>query len=244
MAQNKKYIIHLAGGLANIIFQMNLAHFLKKNGNKVILDTSWLIKNNSSVLQIVYKLFDYGIFDKKKTKITRIFFMFLGKLRSKGNDKMYSLFNYNYLLGYWHYDFFFNIKLLKSNNFDSSSSSSYGCIHYRLGDYRASKSHDIKSPQFFLEKLFLVKNSYENIFLCTDEPNCKEIKHLLTKANNLILYEADTYNTFLKLMNSNFIIGSNSTFSYCAHIYGQNKGYFDSNYIESFKNTPPKWIIK
>ena len=225
----KKYYIQLAGGLANLIFQMNLATYLYEKGYDVIIDISWLNKRKSKALNIAYEIFEYEKFKQKDLRFLRYFFMLFGKLKISKKDKMYTIFNYNFLVGYWQYDFFFRDTLIKKVSFPNTK---YGCIHYRLGDYRFSKAHKIKDPDYFIEKLNLIEESYDEIFLCTNEPLCDEVSYLLNNIDNLILYKGNTKSTFQKLANASFIIGSDSTFSYCAHKFGKSKAYFEVILVE------------
>ena len=236
----KKYYIQLAGGFANLVFQMNLASYLSKRGHDIILDVYWLNKRNSNALDLVYELFEFEQFKQKKLRFLRYFFMIFGKSYKFRKDKMFKFFNYNYLLGYWQYEFFFNENMFRKLE---KSTKMYGCIHYRLGDYRTSKSHEIKKPDYFIDKLNLIKDRYDELFLCTNESSCTEVEYLLKNIENLKLFEGNTKSTFQKLANANFIIGSDSTFSYCAFKCGQTNAYFDENYLEKFAIKPPSWIL-
>lgn len=219
-------VIRLYGGLGNILFQLGKGIHEKSKGHLVMYDASWFVGRSKENLLCASKISGEEVFSYSK-----VLGLFL-RLVTRGSEKRI-LFGRIIL---------YNSYLQKSQNLDYLTLNydknvivkNRIILHYRLGDYRTSKSHQILSPDFFISELRKFDSAECEIYLSTDEIESKEIKEILCVFPDIKVFEENVYRTWLFFRTAETFIGSNSTFSYTALVNTHTRTYYPDGFIESF----------
>jgi len=214
---NKNYkIVTFKGGLGNQLFQYSLAIYLKQELNqKVKLDLSWFkTQDKRKFLLNDYLKVEFDIIDENSTNLfDRIISYRSEKIISKflKKKKIRFINNFN---GYWQ-DIFFASHLSLSH-FDQSlfkkefNETEYYIIHYRSGDFKQSKAHNILSLNYYTKAINFFKD--KKIFLLTAD--IEDLDKNFLEENNIEYLNLNEKDAFKIIFFAKGGIASNSTFSW------------------------------
>ncbi len=233
---NKNYkIVKLKGGLGNQLFQYSLAIYLKRQlKQNVKLDLSWFkTQSKRKFLLNDYLNIEFETLKENNNN-------FLNKILAYRSEKIITNFlknkkiNYiNQFDGYWQ-DIFF-ADYLNLTNFKKSflkntfSHSDYYVLHYRSGDFKVSKAHNILNIDYYKKAIqyFTNKKTY---LLTTDISDFD--KNFLIE-NKIEFLNLDEKEAFVAILYAKGGIASNSTFSWWPIYLSQNKNWvFPFNWLK------------
>jgi hypothetical protein len=109
-------------------------------------------------------------------------------------------------------------------------------IHFRGTDFAQWKAHAIIEPDFFLDALERYCASVKRINLVTDDPEHTNINEITTSLRStgiqVSIFSGSQHSDFMRLLMSDWIIASPSTFSLSAAILGGRKIIYPKKYAE------------
>ena len=250
MLNSKRSVVYLMGGFGNQVFQFSFANSLRKNGHRVLIDSSNYKKHNEGDISLREQVLPTKFFSFNEVgKITKYILIILNYLRKenfsnhifnplkKFNDKNYDISKesyFNYFVGYWQNPEIiesnkeFLIESLSNNKILSKSflkkpPEGSTMIHIRRNDYvKLDEQLDIEYFTSAIKKAEMEINKF-NFDVFTDDIDWVNSHEVFKKANN-IFYSTnsveDTIQTFSKMLMFENFIISNSTYSLIAALLG------------------------
>lgn len=252
---NKYAVVNLKGGLANQIFQISFANYLKSIGFMTYLDTSFYNRD----LKFPRKLeIDPSYFGFKQIKIkSDLIFKFNKSIFMEDDTfEINNLKKYNRFVGYYQNLNYLEIskellykKLdLKTNQ---SSNQNLAALHIRKTDYLTIEQ-DLKSSYYELAINKLLKiNNHLRFDIFTDDSNIKLDPRIFKNINEIYLpnNKEKPIDVLKSMVNYKYYIIANSSFSTIAAFLSQ----FDETIVlypkpwwrnsnVKIQNIPSSWI--
>tara|TARA_A100001035_G_scaffold273103_1_gene263209 strand:+ start:1054 stop:1863 length:810 start_codon:yes stop_codon:yes gene_type:complete len=232
-------VVEIKGGFGNQLFQFNYAHFLKSRRHKVLTNTHWFKENNDKFGRNLifdstfYKFKNPNKYLLKTIEINQKYKFKNNLIYSVNSDE--SVCNKNSLIkhynGYWQSkEYLENTKnflkptLSQHKGFEEAfkkDKKSSVMIHIRSKDYK----DEILETEYFNYSVDLLSRKFNDLSfnLFTDDEEILSSLNFKRKLNSVNIQsssEDDTLFTFIKMLENEHFIISNSTFSFMAALLG------------------------
>ena len=245
--RKKQVIVYISGGLGNQLFQLGAAKYISDRGWDVFVDP---IRNdingvrNTQIIELT-EAFRIGYITRKPLilkalKIWPLRSMYFCFLKIKSQDEpqefctpslSYKFKNKNRIFGYWQTIVTANLiveKILKLKNLEPNSDSI--AVHIRRGDYLDTKhqTHGILDGSYFLDAVEVLReiSGVRKIVIFTDSPELVKSEKWIRKWAHYD-YEfsnsTEPWETLIEMAKFQYIVCSNSTFSWWAAHLGYDK---------------------
>jgi hypothetical protein len=216
---NKYAVVNLKGGLANQIFQISFANYLKSIGFKTYLDTSFYDRDHKFPRKLEI---DPSFFGFKQLKIKSDIIFKINKSIFIEDDtfEINNLKKYNRFVGYYQNlnyletskELLYKKLSLKTNQ---SSNQNLAALHIRKTDY-LTLEQDLKSSYYQLAINKLLKiNNHLRFDIFTDDSNIKLDPKIFKNINEIHLpnNKEKPIDVLRSMVNYKYYIIANSSFS-------------------------------